>query len=299
MSRSTTRTRTRSPWARTWPAGPRSPSPSIRPEIDQYDSGYGFDGQWDDAFYYALEPLLIASSNSARDVTTLVQPLTGGPALQNVIYTEDHDKVAPQNGAGHERIPALIGMDDNGYWAERRSGLGLALVLTAPGIPMLFMGQEFLETTPFPFSPGPAIDWSNEQTYSGFRQLVHDLVALRRNAAGSTAGLQGTHTELIDVADTHGGKTSPAIVYHRWALGGPGDDTVVAANFSNVQLSFSIGFPQAGVWHVRFNSDAQTYSPAFGGTPSVDVIAQAPALDGQPQSGMIQLGPYSVVILSQ
>jgi 1,4-alpha-glucan branching enzyme len=268
-------------------------------QIDDYDSGYGFDGQWDDSFYYALEPLLIATSDADRDVTTLVQPLTSGPPLQNVVYTEDHDKVAPQNGAGHERIPALIGMDDNGYWALRRSGLGLAMVFTAPGIPMIFMGQEFLTTLPFPFSPAPAIDWTNEQTYSGFRQMVQDLIALRRNTTGETAGLLGTNTQLIQAANTHGGQLSPAIAYHRWDQGGPGDDTVVAANFSNVQLSLPIGLPQPGTWHVRFNSDDQVYSSAFGGTPSADVVTQAPALDGLPQQGTVQLGPYSVVLLSR
>jgi 1,4-alpha-glucan branching enzyme len=268
-------------------------------QINVYDSGYGFDGQWDDGFYYALEPLLVASSDAQRDVTTLVQPLTGGPALQNVVYTEDHDKVAPQNGPDNQRIPALIGMTDNGYWAERRSGLGLAVVLTAPAIPMLFMGQEFLTTLPFPFSPAPAIDWTNEQTYSGFRQLVHDLIALRRNTAGETAGLSGASVQLIAAANSHGGEVAPAIAYHRWDQGGPGDDTVVAANFSNVQLSLPIGFPQPGVWHVRFNSDDQIYSPAFGNTPSADVTTQAVALDGLPQSGSAALGPYSVVIYSQ
>ncbi len=29
------------------------------------------------------------------------------------------------------------------WYAKKRSTLGAALVLTAPGIPMLFMGQEF------------------------------------------------------------------------------------------------------------------------------------------------------------
>ncbi len=279
-----------------WSAITQPVAPS---QIDVYDSGYGFDGQWDDGFWGALKALLVATSDAQRDVTTLVKPLTSGPAMQNVVYSEDHDKVAPQNGAGNQRIPALIGLSNNGYWAERRSGLGLALVLTAPAIPMLFMGQEFLETLPFPFSPGPAIDWTHEQTYSGFRQLVHDLIALRRNTGGVSAGLLGANVQLISAASSHGGKLSPASVYHRWDQGGPGDDTVVAANFSNVQLSLAIGLPQPGVWHVRFNSDDQAYSAAFGGTPSADVPTQAVALDGLPQSGQVALGPYSVVLLSQ
>jgi 1,4-alpha-glucan branching enzyme len=74
---------------------------------------------------------------------------------------------------------------------------------------------------------------------------------------------------------------------------------VVAANFSNQQLALPVGLPASGAWHVRFNSDDQTYSAAFGGTPSADVQAGGGALDGQAQSGTVNLGHYSVVILSQ
>ena len=138
--------------------------------IDTYDSGYGFDTQWDDGFDFTVKPLLTATADADRDVTQLAgEPLTAGPPMQRVVFTEDHDQVAPQNGADNQRIPELIGLSDNGYYAEKRSSLGIALVMTAPAVPMLFMGQEFLTTLPFPFSPAQAIDWTNEQTYAGFR----------------------------------------------------------------------------------------------------------------------------------
>jgi 1,4-alpha-glucan branching enzyme len=263
--------------------------------IDQYGSGYGFDSQWDDNFFYTLTPLITAATDAERDVTTLVGPLTSGPPMQRVVYTEDHDKVAPQNGPQYQRIPELVGMSDRAYWALRRSGLGLAIVLTAPATPMLFMGQEFLETLPFPFSPAAAMDWNNEQTYSGFRTMVHDLIALRKNSNHHTAGLTGGNIQVIQAVNS----PSPAIAYHRWANGGPGDDVVVAANFSDAQLALSIGLPEPGIWHVRFNSDDTIYSSSFSGTPSDDVPANGPAQDGQPQSGTVNLGPYSVVILGQ
>ena len=70
-------------------------------------------------------------------------------------------------------------------------------------------------------------------------------------------------------------------------------------NFSNTPLKFEIGLPQPGVWHVRFNSDDIAYSPDFGGTPSTDITTQPMPLDNQAQLGTVQLGSYSVVILSQ
>ena len=60
-----------------------------------------------------------------------------------------------------------------------------------------------------------------------------------------------------------------------------------------------IGFPAAGRWNVRFNSDASTYAPEFGGHDAFDLDAGGPPMDGCQQSGHISIGPYSVVVLSR
>ncbi len=47
---------------------------------------------------------------------------------------------------GLVRIPEAIAPGDADNWfARKRAMLGSALVLTSPGIPMLFQGQELLE----------------------------------------------------------------------------------------------------------------------------------------------------------
>ena len=44
------------------------------------------------------------------------------------------------------RIPRLAGGDNTRTWfARSRSRVATGVLLTAPGVPMLFMGQEFLE----------------------------------------------------------------------------------------------------------------------------------------------------------
>ena len=59
-----------------------------------------------------------------------------------MIYTESHDEVAN----GQTRVPEAIAPGDaDSWWAKKRAVLGSALVLTSPGIPMLFQGQELLE----------------------------------------------------------------------------------------------------------------------------------------------------------
>ena len=47
--------------------------------------------------------------------------------------------------------------------------------------------------------------------------------------------------------------------------GGPGDDVIVLLNFANrAYESYTFGFPRAGIWQVRFNSDWSGYSADFG-----------------------------------
>ena len=64
------------------------------------------------------------------------------------------------------------------WWAKKRAVLGSALVLTSPGIPMLFQGQELLEDRWF--DDTVALDWEKASTNQGILRLHRDLIALRR-----------------------------------------------------------------------------------------------------------------------
>jgi len=47
---------------------------------------------------------------------------------------------------GKAQVPYEIWAENPGsYFSKKRSTLGAALVFTAPGIPMIFQGQEFWE----------------------------------------------------------------------------------------------------------------------------------------------------------
>ena len=50
---------------------------------------------------------------------------------------------------------------------------------------------------------------------------------------------------------------------------------------------------------MRFNSDASTYDHGFGSHEVFDLDADGAPMDGCGQSGLVSLGPYSVVILSR
>ena len=90
------------------------------------------------------------------------------------------------------------------------------------------------------------------------------------------------------------------LAWHRWLDGGPGDDVVVVANLSMLPIiDMAIGLPRAGRWRVRLNSDSMVYDPQFGGGIADDLDADGGPLDDQPQSGLVSVASYAVVILSQ
>ena len=99
-------------------------------------------------------------------------------------------------------------------------------MFTAPGIPMLFQGQEFLEGEWF--RDTVPLDWDLGEEFRGIVRLYRDLIRLRLNRAGTSRGLCGRGLEIFHVNDA-----DKVIAFHRWDRGGPGDDVVVVANFAN------------------------------------------------------------------
>ena len=103
--------------------------------------GQGFDSQWDSSFVYPVVEALTAPNDADRNMSAVAEALAegyNGNAFHRVIYTESHDEVA--NGKNRVAEEIMPGAADS-YFSKKRTTLGAALVLTAPGIPMLFQGQ--------------------------------------------------------------------------------------------------------------------------------------------------------------
>jgi 1,4-alpha-glucan branching enzyme len=255
--------------------------------------GAGFDTQWDGSFAFPVRSAIEAQGDSSRDmfaVRDAILKAYNASMQQRMIYTESHDEVAN----GRQRVPETIWPGNAGSWFSRkRSTLGAALVLTSPGIPMLFQGQEFLEDGWF--AAEDRLDWSKDVTYAGIKSLYRDLIRMRRNMGGVTKGLTGYFTNVH-----HVNNGSKVIGYHRWANGGAGDDVVVLANFSNTSFpNYRIGVPRSGTWKVRFNSDWVGYSADYGNFGAFDVNSDPWGYDGMSHSCNFRVGPYSVVVYSQ
>jgi maltooligosyltrehalose trehalohydrolase len=140
--------------------------------------GLGLDAQWSDDFHHALHAYLTGErggyyadhgslagvAKAYRDAYVLTgqyshfrrrrygAPADDRPGEQFVIFAQNHDQVG--NRPRGDRLSALVDFDT--------LKLVAGLLLTSPYVPMLFMGEEYGETAPFPFfvhhSDGGLID---------------------------------------------------------------------------------------------------------------------------------------------
>jgi 1,4-alpha-glucan branching enzyme len=260
---------------------------------DAGSSGAGFDAQWGAQFVNTIRNAIIEPDDASRDmnaVAAVIAQKYNNNAFERVIFTESHD--ADSNGA--QRVPEMIWPGNATSWfSKKRSTLGAAVVMTAPGIPMIFMGQEFLSWGWF--NDDAPLDWSNAASFPGITQLYRDLIRLRRNWFNNTRGLRGQNIHIY-----HVNNADKVIAFHRWDQGGRGDEVIVVLNFGNRRFaSYSLGFPQAGPWRVRFNSDWSGYDTSFGNWQTYDTQANEPGKDSMPVGGTIGMGPYTAIILSQ
>ncbi len=260
--------------------------------------GAGFTAQWGDRFVHPVRSAVITSNDAQRSLESVRGAIAGrynGDPFQRVIYSESHDEVAN----GKARVASEICPENPDCWAaQKRTTLAAALVLTSPGIPMLFQGQEFLEDGWF--QDTVPLDWHKSVEFSGLVRMYRDLIHLRLSRVGNTRGLTGSGLNTF-----HQNQADNVLAYHRWHQGGPGDDVVVVVNLSHCShLNYEMGFPTAGTWRLRFNSDWIGYSRAFGNQAGSDVIAQTAGSntslrDGFPADATIDIGSYSVLVFSQ
>ena len=127
--------------------------------------GYGLDAQWSDDFHHSLHALLTKTDRGYfadfGQLADLAKAIKEGfvydgrasvfrrkrhgtssverPGEQFVVCIQNHDQIA--NGYWGDRLAALITLE--------QQKLAAALLLCAPNLPLLFMGQEWGELAPF------------------------------------------------------------------------------------------------------------------------------------------------------
>jgi 1,4-alpha-glucan branching enzyme len=170
---------------------------------------------------------------------------------QAISCVENHDLV--KVGADL-RIPALADASNHESWyARSRSRFAAGLLLAAPGMPQIFMGQEFLEDKQWSWDPGSAnlIWWGGlnagiDKARADHLLFTQDLIRLRWNYAA----FRGDNLNAFHVHNQN-----RVIAFHRW-LDGSGQDVVVVATLAeSTWYNYGIGFPFPGPWREVFNSD--------------------------------------------
>ena len=252
--------------------------------------GLGFDAALADGLRDALRAVLgevSAGRDAAVDLDRLaasLYPPQGFPAAWRADQClENHDVVRWDYGANAPRAPRVARLADpsdaRSWYARSRARVATTLLLTAPGIPMLFMGEEFLEDKPWHDDVvhwGQFLIWWEGLGADGamrdFHRFTTDLVHLRR-------ALPALRGEGVRVPQIH--NVDRIIVMHRW-VEGEGRDAVVVASFNETPLrDYPIELPWPGGWAEVFNSDFYDFFP----NPSV--VGNGGAVQAAAQRGLV------------
>jgi len=278
--------------------------------------GWGLDAQWSDDFHHSLHTLLTKEQHGYYQdfgrLSDLATAITQGfvyqgqsslfrkrphgtpshylPGERFVVCSQNHDQVG--NRAHGDRLSTLVPFP--------ALKLAAGLVLCAPNLPLLFMGEEYGETASFLYftshsNPGliqavregrrrefAAFAWSQEvpdpQDPKTFRRSVldhhlrerephrsllrfyHDVIALRKRSPA----LQNCSKEHLEVTML---PEQQVLLIRRWQ---PQEDEVLLfASFALTTVSLVPPLP-LGQWQQVLDAGAERYGgPAQSGLPPV------------------------------
>jgi 1,4-alpha-glucan branching enzyme len=265
--------------------------------------GGGFDVVQHDALRLALRGAVISASYGAQSTVSMSNVASNlyPPGLDHgwraVTCVENHDIVKVGQD---QRIPWLADSQDRRCWyARSRSRVATAILLTAPGIPQLFMGQEFLEDYQWTWDPQPSVNllwWDGLNTGQDKAMVNHlrftqEAVKLRADYPA----LRGDNVHPYWFSDQ-----DRVLAFHRW-LEGTGQDVIVVATLSDTTWwSYDIGFPSGRYWKEVFNSDVYDnwVNPIVAGNGGgIDV--SGPPMHGFATSASVVIPANGVVVFAR
>lgn len=266
------------------------------------NGGAGFDVLQHDGLRGAIRGAVTSSAygqQSAVDfdrIANTLYPQGFSHAWQTVTCIENHDIVKVGTD---QRVPYLADSCDRRSWyARSRSRFAMGLLLTAPGIPQLFMGQEFLEDKQWNWdAKSPNLLWwdglnaGTDPAMVNHLRFTQDLIRLRWNQPA----LRGDNVNAFHVSNSN-----RVIAFHRW-LEGSGQDVVVVATLAETNwYSYVVGFPAFGSWTEIFNSDAYDnwVNPTVAGNAG-GIFASGPPMHGFAASASIVIPANGIVVFTR
>ena len=275
--------------------------PVVRPSAD---GGAGFDSVLASDLRGAIRAALADATHGQfgpvdldRVAATLRAPYA--ESWRAVQHLENHDVVRVNNESDREpRVPAAADPSDHRSWfARSRSRVANGLLLTAPGIPMLFMGQEMLEDKFWSDNPEHFADtliwWDGlaaDRAMSDHLRFVRELIAVRRRHDA----LRNDHFNAFHVHNQN-----RVIACHRWVDDRTADVVIVATLSETTWWAYDLGFPRGGEWLEVFNSDLYDHwvNPLAAGNGG-KITAAGPPRDGFAQSATIVIPANAIVVFA-
>jgi 1,4-alpha-glucan branching enzyme len=222
------------------------------------DGGAGFDAVQHEGLCNAIRKVLgesVVGRDAAVDLRGLATNLAsrGVSAQWRRLTCLENPRCLSEGTA--TRVAHLADPGNARSWyARSRARVATGLLLTAPGIPMLFMGQELLEDKAWHEDvrehPASLLWWeglqSGDRAMLDFLRFTQDVVRLRRRQPA-------LRSDNINVY--HVNEPGRVLAFHRW-LHETGRDVVVALSLSETtHQSYELGFPRPGHYAEVFNSD--------------------------------------------
>lgn len=277
---------------------------SVNPLVVQPPpQGAGFDTSLTDGLRIAIRDVI--GNASAPDTRPLNMSGLAGSLWPEGFAEQWRFVQGPENHdivyEGREQRIARLGdpSDPRSWYGRSRARVATGLSLTAPGIPMLFMGQEFLEdkqwSDNFEVRKDLLLNWAGLD--SGDKQMLDhlrftsELLALR----WQQPALRGQGFRVLHVHDEN-----RVLAFQRW-VEGEGRDLLVIVHLSTFnRFDYRIGVPAAGVWREVFNSDVYEswVNPNVVGNGG-SVIADGPPLHDCAHSAGFVLPANSILVFAQ
>ena len=272
--------------------------------------GYGLDAQWNDDFHHALRVVLAGERagyyqdfHGLKDLGTALREgfvYSGQPSAYRrrrhgnssehcrpsrfVVFSQNHDQVG--NRAVGDRLSTQLPFE--------ALKVARATVLLSANIPLLFMGEEYRETSPFQYfiehgdpdlveavrqgrrrefahfgwRPEDIPDPQDPATFercrlqlsghderqTGLLRWTHALIHLRKTVPVFAAGDAETLHHSVSVFDKE-----ELLVMHRWSA--KGEQALILLGFKKTPVDCLLSAP-VGMWQQRLNSGAEE----FGGS---------------------------------
>jgi 1,4-alpha-glucan branching enzyme len=253
-----------------------------------FNGGLGFHYKWNmgwmnDSLQYMHEDPIHRRYHHNKMSFSLVYAFS-----ENFILPISHDEVVHGKGSMLSKMPG----DSWQKFANLRAYYGF--MWGHPGKKLLFMGQEF--AVPDEWNHDAQLPWYllQSEQHAGMQKLVRDLNFLYRDNPALhqlDCDAKGFEWLISDDADNS--------VFAWMRRDAAGNSMIVISNFTPVpRVNYRVGIAADSTkWREVLNTDSKYYGGTDAGNAGVELICEAVAANGCPQSLLLTLPPLSTIFL--